>query len=297
MRFTNLISIEKNVEKVVTQVGDLPAMPAIVSEVLSMTQDPNVPMSELSELIQRDPALTAKILRVSNSPYYGMRQYVGTLKLALVILGAREVRNIVVGIAVFDTFRDGKTAVLLADDFWNHSLSVAALSKKLGSTISPGMQCEGFIPGLLHDIGKMVLCRYLGDRYVEVYRAAGNDFESLFELENQKLGFNHADAGAALAIRWNLPKALCDALYYHHAAKDRPISRAEDPCLAAVVRIANLAARHDFDNAGEEACRACADIEAWDALESSNTSIPPDERCQTLAGFMDDLKDLPKLPF
>jgi len=100
------MNTDKNIEKIVAQVGDLPAVPKVVGDVLSMTEDPSVPMARVGEVIQRDPALTAKILRIGNSPYYGMRQYVATLKLALVILGAREVRNIVVGIAVLDTLRN-----------------------------------------------------------------------------------------------------------------------------------------------------------------------------------------------
>ena len=87
------MNLEKTAEKLLANVGDLPAMPEVVSEVLRLTDDPDTAMAQVSDVIQRDPALTAKILKVSNSPYYGMKQYVGTLKLAIVILGVREVRN------------------------------------------------------------------------------------------------------------------------------------------------------------------------------------------------------------
>ena len=81
------------IEEIITKLGELPAMPLVVSEVLNRTEDPTISLSEVSEIIQQDPALTAKILKVSNSPYYGMRQVVGTLKLALVILGVREIQH------------------------------------------------------------------------------------------------------------------------------------------------------------------------------------------------------------
>ena len=83
-------------------VGDLPAMPAVVSEVLRITEDPKVDMQVVGRVIESDPAMAGKILKVSNSSYYGMKQFVGTLKMALVILGVREVRNIVLGISVFE---------------------------------------------------------------------------------------------------------------------------------------------------------------------------------------------------
>lgn len=276
------MTINRSVEKVVAHVGDLPAMPAVVSEVLDLTDDPAVSMARLSTLIQRDPALTAKILRVSNSPYYGMRQFVGTLKLALVILGVREVRNIVMGISVFDTLSNDHTRLLLADDLWDHSLAVAGLAKKLGMTMALALQGEDFIGGLLHDVGKMILCSSLGEKYAELYRITKPRPQEIFEYENDELGFNHADAAAALAMRWNLPMALRDALYLHHAMDNRPIDEAKDPRLAAVVRIANLAARHDFGAAEETPCPACGDLEAWAVLESAQNPIPPDARYATL---------------
>lgn len=291
------MSTQYSIEKVIAQVGDLPAIPAVVSGVIEMTEDPTVPMARVSEMIQRDPALTVKILRVSNSPYYGMRQYVGTLKLALVILGAREVRNIVVGIAVFDTLRNEHTDVLFEDDFWNHSLTVAGLSKKLASSLELMMQGEDFIAGLLHDIGKMVLCRFLGDRYAAIYRAAVNKGEALFLLENQDLGYNHCDAAAALISKWNLPRVLCDALYCHHAAPDRPVRDAKDPRLAAIVRIADRAVRYDFEGKGDSPYSACSDIEAWSALEAVCGPIPSGKRSEILREFACELKDMPKLIF
>ena len=91
------MAVKEVVAKVTEQMGDLPALSTVVTEVLRMTEDPNTSTGDVCEVVQSDPGLTAKVLRVSNSSYYGMRQYVGTLKLALVILGVREVRNIVEG--------------------------------------------------------------------------------------------------------------------------------------------------------------------------------------------------------
>lgn len=292
------MTVQRDIDNVIAHVGDLPAVPTVVSGVIEMTEDPSVPMSDVSELIQRDPALTAKILRVSNSPYYGMRQYVGTLKLALVILGAREVRNIVVGIAVFDTLRNERTEVLLADDFWNHSLGVAALAKKISSSLDLMMQGEDFIAGLLHDIGKMVLSRSLGERYVTLYRAAAvKDEEALFALENEKLGFNHCDAGAALCSKWNLPQVLCDAIYYHHAAKDRSLLEAKDPKLAAIVRVADLAVRQESWEEADAPSIACTEAEAWSVIESAAGAIPVARRFELLKKLLAELKEMPRLIF
>jgi HD-like signal output (HDOD) protein len=135
-------------------------MPGVVAEVLRVTGDPDVAVGEVSSVIERDSALTAKLLKVSNSPYYGMNQVVGTLKLALVILGVREVRNIVLGISVVDSLKDSSTERLLDQlDFWDHSVKVAGFAKKLGTHLRLNLQGEDFIASRLHDIGKMVLWR------------------------------------------------------------------------------------------------------------------------------------------
>jgi len=156
------MSDKTEIARIVSRVGELPAMPAVVAEVLRVTDDPASDMSAVSAAIQSDPALTAKILRVSNSPYYGMKQYVGTLKLALVILGVREVRNIVLCISVFEAVRDSERHVAAVHEIWNGSLRVAGLAKSLSTQLGLVLQGEEFIAGLLTDIGKVALLRLRG---------------------------------------------------------------------------------------------------------------------------------------
>lgn len=280
---------KERLERVISKVGDLPAMPEIVAEVLRLTADPKVGMMQVSEAIQRDPAMTAKILRVSNSAYYGMKQYVGTLKLALVILGVREVRNIVLGISVFDSLRSDRTEEVLTGQFWTHSLMVAALAKQLGGHLDLGLQGEDFISGLLHDIGKMVMCRQLGRAYGDVYRAAQGVSDLLYTKEGEHFGFNHAEAGAALAAHWNLPETLADALWLHHPQNGASLRNAKDPKLAAVVRLANRAAHDDFSGTGPYDSAACRDDEAWQELDSRAVLSCPEVRAEVLAGFVRDL--------
>ncbi|MFP6583468.1 MAG: HDOD domain-containing protein, partial [Candidatus Hydrogenedentota bacterium] len=197
------MSKRSNVEKVVAKIGDLPAMPDVVVGVMKLTEDPDVSVAEVSALIEKDPALTAKLLKVSNSPYYGMRQVVGTLKLALVILGVREVRNIVVGISVVESLRDSATEHLLVrEGLWSHSTTVASYSKKIATHMELSLQGEDFIAGLLHDIGKLVLWKQMRDEYADVYNAAREQGIPLHELEYEQFGFDHADAASAIAESW-----------------------------------------------------------------------------------------------
>ena len=263
---------------------------------MNLTSDPNASVSELSGLIERDPVLTTKLLKISNSAYYGMRQVVGTLKLALVILGAREVRSIVVGIAVLDTFRDEETEMLLGQHgLWQHSLLVAGIAKKLGTHLGLSLQGEGFIAGLIHDIGKLVLWKHLGAEYRELFERAQREDVPLHQLEQDVLGFNHADAAAALAGAWNLPETLTFAIGAHHTGNDRVQDDGPAPKLAALVRIANVAAHDDFENLEAIELPSCADDRAWKALTKVGEPVAIETRKEVLWGFQEEMNKTPPL--
>lgn len=286
-----MLEKSERLEQVLRRVGDLPALPSIVAEVMQVTDDPSATLTQISECIQQDPALTAKILKVSNSPFYGMRQHVGTLKLALVILGVREVRNIVLGVSVFDMLRDGSIDPRFMQDFWQHSVLVAGLSKRINVHFALGLQGEDFIAGLLHDMGKMVLLRYLGSQYKPLCVEAEREPRLLPKIEAETLGFDHADAAAAVASHWNLPQTLLDALWLHHEAPGRVLPHAKDPQLAALVRIANHATHDDLTQEDAHTLSSCTDEEAWATL--ANTDKYPEsaaQRREALTGFVNELR-------
>lgn len=281
------------IERILDSIGELPAMPGTVAEVLEVTSNPDVEMSDVCRVVEQDPAMAAKILKVSNSSYYGMKQFVATIKLALVILGVREVRNIVLGISVFDTMKDENVPVKVVQDIWTNSLAVAALSKKLTGHLNLGMQGEEFITGLLSDIGKMIMFRELKGEYAEVYRKHKGDPFQLLEVEMAEFGYTHADAATALAAKWSLPHRLADALWTQYANPDRPLAEASDDKLAAVLRVARMAIFEDF--ASSAPLRCTTDGEAWVVLDMAKNPIPADRRREVLAEFLAEVKNSPQL--
>jgi HD-like signal output (HDOD) protein len=285
--------------KIIAKVGDLPAMPSVVGEVMALTTNPDVALSDVSRVIERDPALTAKLLKVSNSPYYGMRQVVGTLKLALVILGVREVRNIVIGVAVLDALRDKETEALLHQHgLWAHSTRVAAIAKKIGAHSKGAFQGEDFIAGLLHDVGKMVLWRHLEGEYRNIYLESKRSGRRLHEIEREKFGFDHADVIAGLASVWNLPDSLRVALLNHHDGPGRDLATCKAPKLSALVRIANAAAHDDWANSGKDPMKliSCSHP-AWRLIEGIDQIATPTIRFETLSGFVAEIEKAPALAF
>jgi HD-like signal output (HDOD) protein len=283
----------KALEKVTEHLHDLPVMPCVVQEVMVAANDPSADMTHIATLIERDPALTARILRISNSPYYGMRQQVGTLRLALVILGIREIRNIVIGIAALDAACGGETQGPQVEAVWRHSVAVGAFSKKLGACLGYRHQGEDFIAGLLHDIGKVIMLRHFGPAYSAVQEHSGGNACVLSEREETEFGFDHADAAAALASKWNLPVTLADAICCHHGRPDRPFSDARDPSLAALVWVADRCVGRGAEPL--DAAAAAANISAWTILDQAPQPLAREERRDRLAAIAEDLNLLSPL--
>lgn len=279
------------VEKIIERVGDLPAAPAVVAEVLQLTDNPMTDMEAVRKVIERDPGVAARILRVSNSAYYGMKQYVGTLKLALVILGVREIRNIVLGVSIYESFAEAIAACPPLQRFWPHAFLVGGLSRRLAARMGLKMGGEAFVGGLLHDMGKLVLLRQLHDRYANVLERAGGAGEALCEVERRELGFTHADAGAALAHQWHFPRPLADSIRFHHCIPDAGLDTAKDPALAALVRIANCVAHADAGKTWEDDSDVPGDEEAWRALARVPEPVGADSRAAMLRGLLVELKD------
>lgn len=277
------------IQKIAAKVGDLPAVPEIVAEVMALTEDPNAGLSSVAETIERDPALTVKLLKISNSPYYGMRQVVGSLKLALVILGIREVRNIVLGISVLDAFQDQRAHSSLGQNhFWEHSFKAGALAKRLSDHFELGRQGEDFVSGLLHDIGKLVLWRELEGEYDAVFKESEGRPAALHEVEREAFGFDHAEVGAALAHHWNLPETLVDAIGYHHANQDK-LAEATDPQLAATVWLVNAALHDDLNAEDIATLKSCSGDLAWTIIGESPKEPDIEDRRSMLSGFMDEI--------
>lgn len=274
-------------EKITDGLHDLPAMPRVVQEVLAAAEDPAADMAHITALIERDPALTARILRISNSPYYGMKQQVGTLRLALVILGVREVRNIVIGVAALDAACGEGTPPQRVEALWAHSVAVGAFAKKLGAILGHRHQGEDFIAGLLHDIGKVIMWRQYGRAYANLPGTRERGPQTRSEREEAEFGFDHADVAAALVTRWNLPLTLADAVYCHHARQDRPFTAAKDPALAALVSVANRCV-NDAGCTGADA--AARDSLAWAVLDQAPRPLGLAERQGTLAGIAGEMK-------
>jgi HD-like signal output (HDOD) protein len=231
----------KHIEKKIDSLLDLPGLPATVFETVQLLGDSEVNLERVSESIELDQSMTSKILRLVNSPFYGVAGKISTIQQALVILGFGTVRNAMLSLSVFDVFlRDGeaKGGFDLAR-FWEHSVGTGIISKVLAQGLRLPDPDEFFIAGLLHDIGKIVVIQFLQQEFAEILQLVDNRDLFIREAEIEILGFDHSYAGSYLAKKWNMPVTLEEVIAFHHA----PDAAREDPKKVSVVHLADSLCR------------------------------------------------------
>ncbi len=231
----------EQVARILCQVDDIPTLPITVTEVLRIVDMPNCSASRLSGLVQSDPALAARVLRLANSAYYGFPHAISASLQAVTLLGFSTVRNVALSIGVFDLFRLGENGRGLdLEGLWQHSVGTAAAAKLIAARVRYTPLEKAFTAGLLHDLGKLLIARYLRESQecvMELVHSEGG--LTIGEAEQRVLGVSHPAFGAWLAARWNFPPSLVDAIAFHH----QPVHAEENLPLAAIVNVADLLAR------------------------------------------------------
>lgn len=214
----------------------LSTLPAVMAEVLRICDDPDSSLSQLGEVIMRDVALTARVLKVANSPYYGTAQEVSSIRQAVVVLGAARVKSLCLSLSLYELSNKIGGRVNLKD-FWRHSLNVACVAELIARRVEPSLAEEAFICGCLHDIGVLILDNVYAKEYAKVFQAtaAGGD---LIRVEQQYLEIDHAAAGEMVARVWNFPPRFCDTIAHHHDVIGLESERQQDK-LTMIVNLAN----------------------------------------------------------
>lgn len=224
--------------RLVENVEGLPTLPAVIARVNQLVLDANASAADISEVITNDLALSSRLLKLANSSYYGFPNKISSVTHAMVMLGFNTVRNVVLSCFVLDAF-EARDLPFGYRRFWVHSLGTAVAASVLLHGRGRRLADDGFISGLLHDIGKVVLHQFARRQFTEVLRIVREQNCLLLEAEREVLGFTHAEVGGALLSQWNLPPALVTAVEQHHA----PAADAEHSILATAVHAADVLAR------------------------------------------------------
>jgi len=207
--------------KKLDSIKDIPTLPTIVFELNELLQDPNTPITDISDIIEKDQAMSLRVLKLVNSAFYGIHKEVNDIGNAIVLLGFNTVRNAIVSLGVIKSFSGGKALEGFdISDFWKHSLAVAVVSKSLAGKTKIASSDSCFVGGLLHDIGKVILAQYFQDLFEKVWNAAKRENISFYEAEKKEISIDHAIIGAHLATNWELPESFIDVIRWHHDVRN-----------------------------------------------------------------------------
>ncbi|MCA9782949.1 MAG: HDOD domain-containing protein [Calditrichaeota bacterium] len=232
---------EKRIQTIIQGILELPSLPTVVAKIVELVDNPKTNARTLARLISSDPALTARILKLANSAYYGFPRRIGTINLAIVVLGFNSVRDLAVSASIVDRLNLDPTSQRFdMSRFWDHSLGVAIAARMLLKLGSARVVGEAFVAGLLHDIGRLVIVRYMPREFGEISALVESEGLELWEAERQVLKMDHAQIGGLLCRYWHLPENLCEAINWHH----NPMGQEKPELLTALVHVADQLVRH-----------------------------------------------------
>jgi len=222
-------------QDLVTGVIRLVSLPEVCMRVNEMMEEPSTSARTLGEVISRDTGLTARLLKIVNSSFYGFSSKIETVSRAVTVIGLRELRGLVLAASAVETFSKIPAEVLNRVHFWRHSVYCGVVAQLIAEECKVLHSERLFVAGLLHDIGKLIISHRLPEQMKTIKERVAAEQRFDYEIEREELGFDHADVGGALLREWKMPPTLCDAVHYHH----RPGDAEESLMDAAMVHLAN----------------------------------------------------------
>jgi putative nucleotidyltransferase with HDIG domain len=258
------------IKKILQDIKEIPPLPEIATRVLQMTNDPDVSAVDLNRVISRDEALTANVLKLCNSAYYGLPRVISSVTQAIMYLGFQTVRNMVLSGAINQVFYNQDLTVYnyKKNGITEHSFATAVACQVISKKLRPGLSDTAFTAGLLHDVGKIVLARHL--KLHESLFVGKNISRITRDIEQDLFGMDHAQVGTNIADNWNFPQELTLAIGYHHNPEGAP----GRPLLAVITYLAdNITLRLGI------------------GLLNGPTITPLSNYCSEATGFIEDKMD------
>ncbi|HIJ96482.1 MAG TPA: HDOD domain-containing protein [Desulfuromonadales bacterium] len=205
--------MNKELESMIMGASDLPTIPVVATKVMQLIEDENVSAEELAKVVASDPAVAARVLKISNSSFYGCQRQIQTLSHAIVVLGFGTLKSLVVAASVKQVYQPyGLTEKML----WEHSFGAGLAARMIAKETRRVSSEEAFLGGLFHDIGKIILNTMDSQRFQGVMQICYNDGVSFEEAERVAYPYTHAEVGGLVIKKWNFPDLLMNAVLQHH---------------------------------------------------------------------------------
>ena len=261
-----------DVQELVRGIEQVSSLPVVFMKVNERIEDPESSAADIGEIIDKDPALTSKLLQLANSAFYGFGGRIETVTRAISIIGFKQLKDLVLAISVRTTFGDIEdNPAIDMKSFWEHSMACGIACRVLSVYQGSRASESTFVAGFLHDLGRLILLEQFPEKCLQLYSAAREECRPVTEIENEVFGFTHAEVGAELIKMWNLPPSLAEAVAFHHD----PTKANEHVELAAIVHVADVVV-HSCDIGGGGNFRVPPlDKHAWKQTGLKNSVLEP----------------------
>ena len=217
--------------------SDLPTIPVVATKVMQLIENESATAEELAKVVASDPAVAARVLKISNSSFYGCQRQIQTLSHAIVVLGFATLKSLVVAASVKQVYQPyGLTEKML----WEHSFGAGLASRIIAKESRLVSEEEAFLGGLFHDIGKIIMNTMNSTQFQDVMQRCYNDGLTFEEAERQVYSYTHSEVGGLVIKKWNFPGILMHAVLNHHTFDFAPDEDSYQVSLTCVVGLANL---------------------------------------------------------
>ncbi len=209
---------DSRLESIIAEMNTLPSVPSLYVEMADELKSPEPSVTKVSQIISRDPSMTARILQLVNSAFFGLRRRISNPEDGVSYLGLERIQHLFLVLHAFSQFVPPETSSFAIEPLWEHSISTAVIAKAIAEREEAGKSTidDAFAVGLLHDIGQLMLACKLTDKHEQSVKLARNEAIPLWQAEQQILSVTHAEVGAYLLGLWGLPDPIVEATAYHH---------------------------------------------------------------------------------
>jgi putative nucleotidyltransferase with HDIG domain len=256
---------DESIKSIISQIESLPSLPSIYTEIVTEMQSDDPSIKKVGEIISKDPSMTAKILQMVNSAFFGLFQKIKSPEQAVMMLGSETIKALVLSVKIFSEFNQKSFSWFKIDELFDHSLAVSLYAKAIIKNENPdqGLINNSMMAGLLHDLGKLILATNFEKSYRQVLAKAQGTDKNLLDLEYEAFGTSHAEIGAYLMGLWRLDNDIIEAIAFHHLPAR---SMTQNIGLLTAVHVGNALDREARTPAGENTELEC-DTEYLDKLE------------------------------
>ncbi len=272
MTATVPISTPESISAAIARAGQLATLPEVALEVMRVAEDPQATGDDLIKVLSHDPTLSARVLKIVNSAYYGVRREVTSVSTAVGLLGFGAVKSIAIAASLTRMFKAGAVSGgFEARELWKHSIAVATAARLIAQRTSDVEPSDAFLGGMMHDIGIVIELQACRDAFGEMIAAVAADPTLSFrEAERHHIGCSHEEFGIALCVAWRFPELLQRVTGYHH----RPLELSTGFCpVTAIVYVADHLARDLGIGYSRTVDAAAMDTAVLDALRITEAEL------------------------